>query len=85
MTKDGALKGFFSVNDSQPKPFDIVGSDFYAGGSNKDWGYGAINNLRKISIIISFNKGLNYLKFYAAEANVNSLFYKLCKLLPGRR
>jgi len=70
MIKGGALKGFFSVNDSQPKSFDIVESDFYAGGSNKDWSYGATNNIRKISIPISLNKGLNHLKFYAAEANV---------------
>jgi len=70
MIKGGALKGFFSVNDSLPKPFDIIESGYYAGGSDKDWSYGATNSIRKIKISVPLNKGLNYLKFYAAEANV---------------
>jgi len=70
MIKGGALKGFYSVNDSQPKSFDIVGSGYYAEWINKDWGYGVTNNIRKISIPVSLNKGFNCLKFYAADANV---------------
>jgi hypothetical protein len=34
MIKGDALKGFFSINDSQPKSFDIVESDFYAAEAN---------------------------------------------------
>jgi len=70
MIKGGELKGLFSVNDDQPKPFDIIEPDFYAGGSNREWSYGATNNLRKINVSVSLNKGLNCLKFYAAQANV---------------
>jgi len=85
MIKGGALKGFYGINDSQPKSFDIVGSDYNTGGFNKDWSYGAINNIRKISISISINKGFNFLKFYATEANVileNIVIYPKDKPLP---
>jgi len=70
MIKGSALKGIFSVNDSQPEQFDTVGSDFYAGHINKDWCYSATNSIRKASISASLNKGINNLKFYAAEANI---------------
>jgi len=70
MIKGGTLKGFFDINDSQDKLFDIVESDYSTGGFNKDWAYGAINNIRKTCVPISLNKGINYLKFYATEANV---------------
>ena len=70
MIKDGTLKGCFSVNDSQPQLFDIVEPGYCTKWSDKDWNCSVTNNIRKISIPVSLNRGLNYLKFYTADPNV---------------
>ncbi|MCL2253893.1 MAG: glycosyl hydrolase 115 family protein [Lachnospiraceae bacterium] len=68
--KGGRIKGCYSLNDGMPALFDIVPDDFYAEHFNADWCSGVMNNIRKMSVEAVCNEGLNYLNFYAADANV---------------
>lgn len=85
MIKGGKIRAYFSFNDAKPELLNTIPTDFYAEHYNADWSLGVTNNIRKVITGVSLNKGLNRLKFYAADPNVileHIVIYPKDKPLP---
>lgn len=70
MVKRGTMRGSFRINDGDIRWFDAVDSGYFAEWQNETWSYGVTNHVRIIQEKVFLKKGVNTLKFYAADPNI---------------
>lgn len=70
LVKRGTLRGAFAVNEGELQWFDAAGSGYFAEWQNEKWSYGVTNHIRLIEQNVTLKKGVNTLRFYAADPNI---------------
>lgn len=70
MIKRGTMRGSFCINDGEIRWFDAVDSEYFAEWQNETWSYGVTNHVRIVKEEVILKKGVNTLKFYAADPNI---------------
>lgn len=70
MVKGGTVRGAYNVNNCDLQWFDAVESGYFAEWQNETWSYGVTNHIRLIEEKVMLKKGVNTLRFFAADPNI---------------
>ncbi len=70
MVKGGTVRGAYNINNCNLRWFDAVDSGYFAEWQNETWSYGVTNHIRLIEEKVTLKKGVNSLRFFAADPNI---------------